>query len=45
MFESLEFVGTAMVFLLFSLFWLWWSHVMINAMFPKIEEEKEKEDE
>ena len=45
MFESLEFVGTATVFLLFSLFWFWWSHVMINAMFPKVEENEQQEGE
>jgi len=31
--------------LLFSLFWLWWSHYMLSIMFPKIEEEDDTKEE
>lgn len=42
-------IGIGVVFFLVSVAWLWYSHAMLNTMFPKIEdpspETEEEEDE
>ena len=38
-------IGLGLVFFLISVGWLWYSHIMLNTMFPKIEDKGEDEEE
>lgn len=40
----LEEVGIGIVIFLVSIGWLWYSHMMLDTMFPKIKNEKKEEE-
>ena len=41
----LEMTLAGIAFFLVSVGWLWYSHIMLDTMFPKIEDKSEEEEE